>query len=224
LPSSSEYDYILILFSKQFSEDQETCEVFLTCIENKFPFLVYVTRALPAPDTIKIAPNFDQTAVNAYAEEFKGEAFIEELVPIEVVSAEVFTKAIVQVLKEAKPSIDAKLLEERFSDRNVQRRLVIGRPLQPKSFAHNGLILIGKLKINPNSLEILPNVCNSCAKKFDRVLNLCAKCQVVKYCSRDCQRKDWVARHRSECRADLSPTQGISWFSSNSDKAGGSRG
>mmetsp|Transcript_22900 Transcript_22900/g.54054 ORF Transcript_22900/g.54054 Transcript_22900/m.54054 type:complete len:195 (+) Transcript_22900:85-669(+) len=33
--------------------------------------------------------------------------------------------------------------------------------------------------------------------------NLCSRCRKVAYCSVDCQRKDWKARHKKECKTSL---------------------
>lgn len=44
--------------------------------------------------------------------------------------------------------------------------------------------------------------CAYCLHKAGAALKRCAKCKLVKYCSRDCQRKDW-SDHKCECRVPL---------------------
>ena len=40
--------------------------------------------------------------------------------------------------------------------------------------------------------------CTTCNAKF-----LCKKCKKVRYCSRKCQKRDWVANHREDCCNDM---------------------
>ncbi len=45
--------------------------------------------------------------------------------------------------------------------------------------------------------------CSTCGKKEgndDVKLRKCARCQKAKYCSVECQRKDWADKHRAECQ------------------------
>ena len=41
--------------------------------------------------------------------------------------------------------------------------------------------------------------CANCDQTFDRALRACARCKVVYYCSRECQRADWRS-HKNVCR------------------------
>ncbi len=50
-----------------------------------------------------------------------------------------------------------------------------------------------------NSDNDLPLCCQHC-KKTCRLLQ-CARCRSVFYCSRECQKQDWKAGHRKQCRA-----------------------
>jgi hypothetical protein len=40
--------------------------------------------------------------------------------------------------------------------------------------------------------------CGACNKR-DCALSLCARCKMVQYCSKECQVKDWKARHKLQC-------------------------
>jgi hypothetical protein len=62
--------------------------------------------------------------------------------------------------------------------------------------------------------EALEKVCSFClieAPAVDRPLKRCSACKVPRYCSPDCQKKDWIAVHQKECPAlknlpDIPPT------------------
>ena len=43
---------------------------------------------------------------------------------------------------------------------------------------------------------------DECTRDILQVVSLqvCGDCKVARYCSQDCQRKDWKARHRSQCK------------------------
>ena len=42
------------------------------------------------------------------------------------------------------------------------------------------------------------SVCNACGARFERRLQRCARCGLVYYCSRECQRADWND-HKANC-------------------------
>ena len=42
--------------------------------------------------------------------------------------------------------------------------------------------------------------CDNCGKESDH-LSRCSKCMSVAYCSKECQRADWKAGHKSSCHA-----------------------
>ena len=54
-------------------------------------------------------------------------------------------------------------------------------------------------KVQPT--EPAPRCCRTCAKtpNTSDQINVCASCRRATYCSRSCQRKDWKARHGTEC-------------------------
>ena len=43
-------------------------------------------------------------------------------------------------------------------------------------------------------------VCGTCGKGAGEVLKRCANCTEV-YCSRECQRQDWIGGHKLACKA-----------------------
>jgi len=62
--------------------------------------------------------------------------------------------------------------------------------------------------------EALENVCSFClieASSVDMPLKRCSACRVPRYCSSECQKKDWTAVHQKECPVlkklpDIPPT------------------
>ncbi|TVY83493.1 hypothetical protein LSUE1_G004861 [Lachnellula suecica] len=52
----------------------------------------------------------------------------------------------------------------------------------------------------PTGNEFVCNTCKKPATSFPNPLKKCAKCQVTKYCSRECQKDDWKA-HKKICSA-----------------------
>ncbi|EIE21128.1 hypothetical protein COCSUDRAFT_43473 [Coccomyxa subellipsoidea C-169] len=48
--------------------------------------------------------------------------------------------------------------------------------------------------------ELVHVRCHFCQELHDK-LQLCTGCEKAKYCSRDCQQKHWVSKHRNECKA-----------------------
>lgn len=49
-----------------------------------------------------------------------------------------------------------------------------------------------------SQVEIHTVECNTCKKKPPAKLSKCAKCQLIYYCSKECQTQDWK-RHKLEC-------------------------
>ena len=47
-------------------------------------------------------------------------------------------------------------------------------------------------------LRIVDKTCKSCENKNKKQLKRCSKCEVVYYCNKECQRKDWK-EHKIEC-------------------------
>lgn len=43
------------------------------------------------------------------------------------------------------------------------------------------------------------NFCFACHKKFQHKCKSCSGCEAVRYCSKECQKKDWAV-HRNECK------------------------
>ncbi|KAG1874337.1 hypothetical protein F4604DRAFT_1764011 [Suillus subluteus] len=82
------------------------------------------------------------------------------------------------------------------------------------------------IKIIPCSLEQLlkasddvatlrkgqPRRCGSCGKEENASdnthLRLCSRCRHTAYCGEDCQKKAWVAGHKTDCKALV----GVRWF------------
>ena len=49
----------------------------------------------------------------------------------------------------------------------------------------------------PSIAEEMKNVCWNCGESFKQEeLKKCSKCQVARYCSRDCQTSDWSSGHK----------------------------
>ena len=46
--------------------------------------------------------------------------------------------------------------------------------------------------------EYDPKLCSHCRKE-DTKLKKCAKCATAKYCSKECQKSDWIAKHKAHC-------------------------
>jgi hypothetical protein len=47
--------------------------------------------------------------------------------------------------------------------------------------------------------NIIPTVCYECLLE-ERNLKICTGCKIVRYCSKDCQKKSWKDLHRLECK------------------------
>ena len=60
-------------------------------------------------------------------------------------------------------------------------------------------------KLNCEKIALLvsefdPKCCNHCQILLSpKELKFCAACTTVRYCSKDCQVKDWVPKHRAQC-------------------------
>lgn len=52
--------------------------------------------------------------------------------------------------------------------------------------------------------------CNTCLKKDIDNIKLCTGCRQVGYCSKDCQRKDWLAGHQVSCKKYAAEKENIS--------------
>ena len=47
--------------------------------------------------------------------------------------------------------------------------------------------------------EMLYTQCANCGAK-NKPLKSCAKCRAVKYCSKECQKKNWAESHMKNCK------------------------
>ena len=67
--------------------------------------------------------------------------------------------------------------------------------------------------VNPIQAELnIPNTiltCHNCRKGASRadgiVLKRCSGCRIVSYCSRECQKLDWL-QHKMECKKNAGPS------------------
>jgi hypothetical protein len=75
------------------------------------------------------------------------------------------------------------------------RRLRTEEPELPRNAFH----LLHQTKMEKFDTVVL-KMCNNCLKKFERNLELCGRCQNVRYCCKECQVQDWKNRHKSECK------------------------
>ena len=67
-----------------------------------------------------------------------------------------------------------------------------------KNIQMHYIICVDCLKdMNPEKYREMRQ-CRSCLKSEYKIL-LCSKCKCMRYCSKECQKKDWK-RHKSECR------------------------
>ena len=86
----------------------------------------------------------------------------------------------------------------------IVKRLVQVKPELAKNIQHKNRL--SNIMLNDHSTMILLNnlsmgkQCNwhKCKMKSQKLLK-CKKCQNVRYCSRICQKKDWILRHRYTC-------------------------
>ncbi|KAJ6591246.1 hypothetical protein DFH09DRAFT_1420308 [Mycena vulgaris] len=49
--------------------------------------------------------------------------------------------------------------------------------------------------------DLLVGRCSVCRRKGKPKMMKCAKCKKVRYCSRECQKKDWDERHKAKCKS-----------------------
>ncbi|EIE27104.1 hypothetical protein COCSUDRAFT_55127 [Coccomyxa subellipsoidea C-169] len=68
------------------------------------------------------------------------------------------------------------------------------------AFANTELLAFTKQKIKE---ELVYIKCHQCVELNDK-LQACLGCGKAKYCSKDCQKKHWVSRHKKECTAGAS--------------------
>lgn len=93
-------------------------------------------------------------------------------------------------------------LNDSTSTTNVQTQtqLITTRALAPGDLAFD---------CSPLHRQLFPrywsSLCQRCWQKTGKHLSRCSKCRRVRYCSRDCQRKDWANQHRFECAALAGP-------------------
>ena len=69
-----------------------------------------------------------------------------------------------------------------------------------------------------------PSACDKCGKaesELNKPLKPCAKCGIKKYCSRECQNKDWSNKHKKQCArlADQASRNGVPGSLSNPPKS-----
>ncbi|KAJ7739362.1 hypothetical protein B0H16DRAFT_1758920 [Mycena metata] len=72
---------------------------------------------------------------------------------------------------------------------------------QIPTYKLNGEVLSEQWFNNPRKKEV-PPVCGGCLTAADRLaLKKCARCETIWYCSRECQKKDWLS-HKKICGND----------------------
>lgn len=92
---------------------------------------------------------------------------------------------------------------------DINNTIVINDPIAGSGLAAGQDIGIGDVIIQLSSpyllvveKEALEKVCSFClieASSVDMRLKKCNACKVPRYCSSECQKHDWTARHRKEC-------------------------
>jgi hypothetical protein len=104
---------------------------------------------------------------------------------------------------------------EKWKRKIIYERLLRGGDEDAKgySFVHDAL----KVTADRNVCTSV-NGCMTCRKSVPAVAKLkkCKTCQVVYYCSKECQRADWP-RHKRECSARRADVDGVAvrkWYSS----------
>ena len=75
---------------------------------------------------------------------------------------------------------------------------------QKTSIDSSSMLTFSRQKLALIQCEYDPKCCSHCNKTaidtLSGELNTCSKCKTAKYCSRDCQGKDWQEKHRAHCR------------------------
>ena len=66
--------------------------------------------------------------------------------------------------------------------------------------AETNLLTLTRQKLALLQCEYDPKLCSHCKKPGAGDLKSCAKCRTAKYCSRECQSKDWGAKHKVQCK------------------------
>ena len=92
---------------------------------------------------------------------------------------------------------------------DINNTTVIKDPIAGSGLASNQDVGTGDVIIQRSSpyllvveKEALEKVCSFClleAASIDRPLKRCSACKVPRYCSSDCQKKDWASVHQKEC-------------------------
>ena len=71
------------------------------------------------------------------------------------------------------------------------------------SHSEANLLTFSRQKLALIHCDYDPKFCNSCGKQGtsqELALKNCSKCKVARYCSQQCQTKDWVKRHKTDCK------------------------
>lgn len=92
------------------------------------------------------------------------------------------------------------LVEVKVGGIGVLANYVCGYKRDPENFVFEGehTDWVGR-KPKHRMFRMSPNVCAFC-NKWQRKLSRCSQCKRVWYCSQECSKKDWIERHRQECR------------------------
>ena len=63
----------------------------------------------------------------------------------------------------------------------------------------DNLMTFSRQKLALLQCEYDPKSCSGCGRPSARSQQ-CVKCKIAKYCGKECQRKDWKAKHKRHCK------------------------
>ena len=68
--------------------------------------------------------------------------------------------------------------------------------------ARKNILKLYREKLILLKCEYDPKLCSYCRKE-DTKLKKCAKCCTAKYCSKECQKSDWIVKHKAHCNETI---------------------
>lgn len=81
--------------------------------------------------------------------------------------------------------------DEKEEKRKAEYELMKKATITPKEIS-------SAIKNRPPKNYILSKFCNRCKKEFEK-LNACSRCKMRYYCSKECQKNDWLDAHKTIC-------------------------